>query len=184
MELVLSDEELIRQYLGSRTTACFNALYNRYVRKVYNRCLSIVKDVEKAKDFTHDIFIRIFSRLEHFQERSTFATWLYAISYNYCMDQIRLSNRLATTSISNELDYEYTAGSDNTEEVEYSLQQLSHAMKAIPPQEAMILKLKYQEGLGVHEIAQQLNIKESAVKMRLKRSRSKVKQLCELASVE
>lgn len=176
MKPILNDEEVIRQYLTTRPNDCFETLYNRYVRKVYNRCYSLTKDSEKAQDFTHDIFIRMFANLNRFQERSTFSTWLYSISYNYCMDQLRASNRMSTTSLDHELDdrYNYTDESDTTED---SLQELTRAMNRLAPQEALILKLKYQEGLDVRQIAKELNLNDSAVKMRLKRSRDKVRQL-------
>lgn len=172
----MSDEELIRQYLQTSPNACFEVLYTRYVGKVYKRCFSLTKDSEKAQDFTHDIFIRMFNRLDRFQERSTFSTWLHAISHNYCMDQIRLAKRLPTTSLTSENDeYGYTL--DDIDSVEYRLQNLSLAMKHIPAQEAALLKLKYQDGMPIQQIAAQLNLKDSTVKMRLKRSRTKVRQL-------
>ncbi|GAB3569757.1 RNA polymerase sigma factor [Spirosoma luteolum] len=177
MKTKLNDEEVIRQYLGTSPNDCFETLYTRYVRKVYNRCLSYTKDSEKAQDFTHDIFIRAFSRLDRFQERSSFSTWLYSISYNYCMDQIRVANRMSVTSLEDDLDYNL-AVSDEYEQKEESLQQLSEAMSTISPQEAMILRMKYQEGLDISQIAKKLNLNDSAVKMRLKRSRDKVRRLC------
>ncbi|MFD2934269.1 RNA polymerase sigma factor [Spirosoma flavum] len=183
MKTQLNDEELIRQHLNTNPNICFEALYKRYVGKVYKRCLSMTKDAEKAQDFTQDIFIRTFSRLERFQERSTFSTWLYSISYNYCLDQIRVSNRLTTTRLEDEMSYQYTSTND-TEDTEERLQRLSTAMNSISTQEAMILRMKYQEGLGIHQIAGQLNLKESAVKMRLKRSREKVRQLCDAAAYQ
>lgn len=175
MKPTLNDEEVIRQYFSTRPNDCFETLYNRYVRKVYNRCYSLTKDSEKAQDFTHDIFIRMFASLGRFQERSTFSTWLYSISYNYCMDQIRASNRMSTTSLDEDVD-QYTHAEDS-ESTEDSLQQLTKALSAIAPQEALILKLKYQDGLDVRQIATQLNLNDSAVKMRLKRSRDKVRLL-------
>ncbi|AQG81595.1 RNA polymerase sigma factor [Spirosoma montaniterrae] len=178
MKLTLNDEEVIRQYLTTRPNDCFETLYNRYVQKVYKRCYSITKDSEKAQDFTHDIFIRMFSRLDRFQERSTFSTWLYSISYNYCMDQLKLTKRNPTVTLEEELDHEPSTASDESETMEYGLQQLARAMNALAPQEAMILRLKYEEGLDVQQIAAKLNLKDSAVKMRLKRSRDKVRQLC------
>ncbi len=177
MNLNLSDEEMIRQYLHSNSTDCFENIYNRYVQKVYKQCFSITKDSEQAQDFTHDIFIRIFSCLDSFQGRSTFSTWLYTVSYNYCLDQLKIAKRLITIYLSDDIDYQYTT-TDEAEKTEYYLQRLSHVMKTITPQEAMMLKLKYQDGLPVSQIGQQLNLKESAVKMRLKRSRNKVRQLC------
>lgn len=177
MKVNLNDEEVIRQYLTTSPNDCFETLYNRYVGKVYNRCLSITKDSEKAQDFTHDIFIRMFARLDRFEERSTFSTWLYSISYNYCIDQIRVSKRLETTALSDTLDCLSPMG-DEAERIEYNMQQLAQAMNSIAPQEAQLLRLKYQEGLDVQQIADKLQLKNSAVKMRLKRARDRVRSLC------
>lgn len=181
MKPKLKDEEIIRQYLDTHSNDCFETLYNRYVNKVYNRCFSLTKDSEKAQDFTHDIFIRMFSHLDRFQERSSFSTWLYSISYNYCMDQLRAGNRLPTSSLSNNEDAndQQIANTDDSEDLNYSLQKLSWAMKNISQEEATILRMKYQEGLDIRQIASQLDINESAVKMRLKRTRDKVRQLYE-----
>ncbi|WP_338876588.1 sigma-70 family RNA polymerase sigma factor [Spirosoma sp. SC4-14] len=181
MKPKLKDEEIIRQYLDSNSNDCFETLYNRYVNKVYSRCLSLTKDSEKAQDFTHDIFIRMFSHLDRFQERSSFSTWLYSISYNYCMDQLRVGNRLPTSSLSDndDADDRQIASTDDAEDLNYSLQKLSWAMKNISQEEASILRMKYQDGLDIRQIANQLNLNESAVKMRLKRTRDKVRQLYE-----
>ncbi len=177
MNLKVSDEEMIRQYLSSNSTVCFESLYNRYVGKVYKQCFSITKDSEQAQDFTHDIFIRIFARLDSFQGRSTFSTWLYSVSYNYCLDQIKRAKRLTTTQLTDDIDFCATS-TDDAEKVDYELQRLSAVMQKISPQEATVLKMKYQDDMPVSQIGQQLNLKESAVKMRLKRSRNKVRQLC------
>lgn len=177
MKVKLNDEEVIRQYLGTNPNDCFETLYNRYVGKVYSRCLSMTKDTEKAQDFTHDIFIRMFARLDRFEERSTFSTWLYSISYNYCVDQIRVSKRLPTTTLDEEIDCQLPT--DDAEQAEYSMQQLAQAMSSIAPQDAQLLRLKYQDGLDVQQISEKLNLKNSAVKMRLKRARDRVRDLCE-----
>lgn len=180
MKNQFSDEELIRQFLQTRTGSCFETLYQRYAHKVFSRCLSIIKDTEKAQDYTHDIFIRMFARLDRFQERSSFATWLYSITYNYCMDQLRVSKRLSMTALDEYTDYPFTS-SDDAEIVEYSLQQLAEVMVEMPTQEAALLRLKYQEGLNIRQIADQLNLNDSAVKMRLKRSRDRAKRLYNVA---
>lgn len=178
MKAKLKDEEVIRQYLTTNPSDCFETLYNRYVNKVYKQCFSLTKDSEKAQDFTHDIFIKMFTRLDRFQERSTFSTWLYSISYNYCMDQLRVSNRLSTTALDDELG-ERVGCAEEGESVERQLQLLTQAMNALSPQEAALLRLKYQEGLDIKQIARRLNLNDSAVKMRLKRSRDKVRQYYE-----
>lgn len=72
MKSLLRDEELIKQFLTTSPNDCFEALYSRYVDKVYRRCLSLTKDAEQAQDFTQDIFLRAFARLDRFEHRSSF----------------------------------------------------------------------------------------------------------------
>lgn len=180
MKLLLSDEEVIQQYFAIRPNYCFEILYNRYMQKVYRRCLSMTKDADLASDFAHDIFIRMFGRLDRFQGRSSFSTWLYAIAYNYCLDQLRLAKRIPTTRMDELTEYGmFHHTDDSAENLEPTLQQLGRAMKTISAQDADILRLKYQDGLDVRQIGHQLNLNDSAVKMRLKRSRDRVKRICE-----
>lgn len=178
MKTRMNDEEVIRQYDSENPNECFETLYNRYAQKVYSRCYSITRDSEKARDFTHDIFIKMFAHLDRFQERSTFSTWLYSISYNYCMDQIKKAGRLSATGLEENCDYA-NASTDDGDGREETLQRLASVMETLAPQEAQILRMKYQDGLDVVQIASQLNLTESAVKMRLKRSRDRVRQRCE-----
>jgi RNA polymerase sigma-70 factor (ECF subfamily) len=176
MNAPIKDEDLIRQYLTTQPSDCFEALYNRYVNKVYRRCLSITQDSVKAQDFTHDIFIKAFAKLDHFQERSSFSTWLYSISHNYCMDQLRLSRRLNTVTLDDALEYD-VADSDEAKTVEQVHQQLNRMLEVLSPEELTMLRLKYEDGLAIDDIAQQYQLKSSAVKMRLKRSRDKIQRL-------
>lgn len=172
----LTDEEMIRQCLSTQPNQCFETLYNRYVGKVYQRCLSMTKNSEKAEDFTHDIFLKVFDKLNAFQQRSSFSTWLYSIAYNYCADQLRLAKRFNTTEITESLEQQL----DESQEAllhEESVLMVKQAMETLSMKERALLRLKYEDGLSIDEIAKLYAIKPSAVKMRLKRSREKVQHV-------
>ncbi|WP_461092516.1 RNA polymerase sigma factor [Spirosoma gilvum] len=173
----LTDEELLRQCFPSQPNQCFETLYNRYVNKVYRRCLSMTKDADQAQDFTHDIFIKVFNKLDAFQERSSFSTWLYSIAFNYCSDQLRLAKRLPMTAIEDELE-QNRAESTEAHLHEETLHIVKQAMDKLSHKERALLRLKYEDGMSIDEIAQLYDLKPSAVKMRLKRSREKVYSLC------
>lgn len=172
----LNDEDLIRLYLHTQQNNYFEVLYERYVSKVYKRCLSLTKDASRAEDYTHDIFIRVYGNLGKFKEQSAFSTWLYSISYNYCMDQIRSANRNATVSLDDEQEHTFVESADQ-EILEAQLQQLASVMHTITPEETRMLQLKYEDGLDIRAIAQHFSLKDSAVKMRLKRTRDKIRRL-------
>lgn len=176
LKVLMKDEELINMYLNTQRDDYFEHLYNRYVGKVYQRCLSITKDAVQAQDFTQDIFVRVLTKLDRFQERSSFSTWLYAISYNYCMDQLRAGKRLSFVS----MDENAVLHDDETEwgvSVEQQLQQLASVVTTLGTSELALLHLRYERGLPVEDIARHLHLKESAVKMRLKRTRDKLRTL-------
>lgn len=176
MNDVLTDEEMIRTYLPSQPTHCFETLYKRYVNKVYRRCLSLTKDSVAAEDFTHDIFIKAFDKLEGFQERARFSTWLYSIAYNYCLDQLKIAKRLNVVAISDDSEHDVPDSEEGLLREE-ATQLMLQAVNYLSRQETTLLRLKYEEGLSISEIAALYNIKASAVKMRLKRSRDRIHSL-------
>ena len=178
MNATLTDEETIRQYLYSKPNQCFETLYNRYVNKIYRQCLSMTKDSDKAEDFTHDIFLKMFDKLDGFQERSSFSTWIYSFAYNYCSDQMLLYTRLNMIAISATLEQSMTE-SKEAQLHEETLQLVKQALNILSTNERAILKLKYEEGVSIDEIAHLFGLKTSAVKMRLKRGREKVHQFCQ-----
>ena len=172
----ITDEDFIRQYRTNPTSECFEALYNRYVNKVYRRCLSMTKSTEQAEDFTHDIFLKVFNKLDAFQERSTFSTWLYSIAFNYCSDQLRIAKRVNFTSFEEGLLQE-PADSSDPHLREEALQLVRKIKESLSTDEQALLQLKYEDGMGIDAIAQVYSISSSAVKMRLKRSRDKIERL-------
>jgi len=170
-----SDEDLVRNYLDTQKDEFFEQLYNRYVSKVYRRCLSITKDPYKAEDFTQDIFLKAMSNLKGFRERSSFSTWLYSISTNYCMDQVKLAKRLPTVELNVEITHDVSEPLNalSPDEQAAAIQQVLATLK---PDELECLKLKYYENLDIREIALKLQLSDSAVKMRLKRTRDKLRK--------
>ncbi|MGA0557468.1 RNA polymerase sigma factor [Larkinella sp. VNQ87] len=173
MKRVLRDEELISSYLTSRRADCLDALYKRYVNKVYGSCLTFTRDPIKAEDYTHDIFLQVFSKIDQFQGRSAFSTWLYSIAQNYCRQKLRVANRLDLVAI-DEIDIENLPDHETSDTVHTMLHQLSMVMEKLSPDKLALLQLKYVENVDVTEIARQYNINNSAVKMRLKRTRDQV----------
>lgn len=172
----LSDEETIRYYLSDQPAHCFETLYERYVNKVYKRCLSMTKDPLKAEDFTHDIFLKVFDKLTAFQERSTFSTWLYSIAFNYCADQLRIDKRLTLEPIEDGIKHD-TPDLKENQVHEETIQLVSRIMGTLSTNDQLLLQFKYEQGMSIAQIAQTVSLKESTVKMRLKRSRDKIHRL-------
>jgi RNA polymerase sigma factor (sigma-70 family) len=171
----LTDEQLVAHFIETQKNLYFEQLYDRYSDKVYRKCLSFVKDDAKAEDFTHDIFLKLVLNLSSYKETAKFSTWLYSITYNYCIDQTRVSKKYAEVGLDDNFDV--PDDDDDAEIAELEAQQLNKAMKLILPEEKSILMMKYQDDLSIKEISDSLDISESAVKMRLLRAKEKLRKV-------
>jgi len=90
----LSDEDLIREILRSKKGEDFGVIYDRYAQKVFQKSISFVKDSDIAKDLVHDILLKCYVNLSKFNFESKFSTWLYRLTYNFCIDYLRKHNRI------------------------------------------------------------------------------------------
>lgn len=173
----ISDEELVRLYVDTQQNIYFERLYERYCDKVYRKCLSFTKDPVRAEDLTHDIFLKLVVKLSSFREQAKFSTWLYSITYNYCTDQLRSQNLRREVYIDDGWE-RLDVGTDDglAELAEMEAQQLERALHQLPPDEQTMLLMKYQDDISIRDIANLNGLTESAVKMRLKRSRDKLRK--------
>ncbi|GAB3499049.1 hypothetical protein GCM10027341_21490 [Spirosoma knui] len=126
-----------------------------------------------AQDYTQDIFLKAFEKRNTFQNRSSFSTWLYAISYNHCLTKLQQDNRRRMASLT-EAHSARLANDETAEDTEYFLQTQEAALSRLAVEEQKLLRLKYEQGLSIQQICQQVSLSESAVKMRLKRSRERL----------
>ncbi|MEZ0485666.1 RNA polymerase sigma factor [Fibrella aquatica] len=172
----LSDEELVQLYISTQRNSYFEALYTRYCDKVFRKCLSFTKNRERAEDFTHDIFIRVATKLGSFREQAKFSTWLYSVTYNYCMDQLRSPKQKEVFSDDPYETLANYADDEDSDMAEMEAQRLNQALDYLTPDERGLLMMKYQDDISIREIAEGQKLTESAVKMRLMRAKEKLRR--------
>lgn len=175
----LSDTEVVRLYLQTHRSDYFSILYHRYAPKVFGKCISILKDYDEAKDAVQDIFVKIMTNLANFGERAQFSTWIYSITYNYCIDIIRKKKKektLFTDDIERAPD---VATEDVPDEflLEMEVKHLKTVLEMLPAGDRMILLMKYQDDMSIRDISEVLDKTESAVKMKIKRAKHKAQEL-------
>ena len=175
----LSDAEVIRLYLETQQSEYFSLLYQRYASKVFGKCLSILKDYDEAKDAVQEIFVKIMTNLASFGERAQFSTWIYSITYNYCIDVIRKKKkekRLFTDDIERVPD---VAAEDVPDEflLAMEVKRLKTILELLPQGDRMVLLMKYQDEMSIRDISEVLEKTESAVKMKIKRAKHKAQEL-------
>lgn len=170
-----TDSELIARYLRDQNTMYFTVLYRRYAGKVFAKCISMLADDGQARDATQDIFIKVLLNLAKFTEQSSFSTWVYSITYNYCIDMIRKKKKMPLLftedvgKVSRETDPEIP----DSVLLEMKQERLEKVIDRLPPGDKAILMMKYIDDMQIREIGDVLGKTESAVKMQIMRAKQR-----------
>lgn len=177
---ILSDNELVAKILETKNSILFGKLYDRYGEKVYRKCFSFVRHEDEAKDLTQDIFLKLFLKLETYRGEAKFSTWLYSFTYNSLVKYVKrephrkLSERWQRLNKKDSLEAPEEFDVEEDELFELQSSTLLKALELVEPADKALLLMKYQDGAMVKDIQAIFNINESAVKMRLKRARTRV----------
>ncbi|HEV7382688.1 MAG TPA: RNA polymerase sigma factor [Dyadobacter sp.] len=172
-----TDEELVKLFVDTQENRYFEKLYERYSEKVYHKCISFVKDSAKAEDLTHDIFLKLIFKLGTFKEDAKFSTWLYSITYNHCMDQLRSNKKRGEILQEDPIEVPDDIDLNNLFDGEdIQVKNLKTALDQLTVDEKGVLFMKYMDDLSIRDIASIFNVTESAIKMRLLRSREKLRK--------
>jgi RNA polymerase sigma factor (sigma-70 family) len=177
----LSDSEIVREYLRTQNSSYFSMLYRKYSGKVYGKCISILKHEDEARDAVQDIFVKIMLNLGNFGEKSQFSTWIYSITYNFCIDVIRKKKK-DKTLFSEDIERVPDVASDEVPDeylLEMDMKYLKQVLEELPTGDKMILLMKYQDDMSIKEIADILDKTESAIKMKIKRAKHKAQEIFE-----
>lgn len=170
----LSDEVIVDKILLEHQHNLFEILYDRYQEKVFDKCYGLLKNRQQAKEFAEDIFSKVFEKLSSFKKRASFASWLYSITYNHCIDYLREKKNLhyPEWDMSHEFPEITDEANDYLQHINYD--NLKTILEIIHPEEKALLIMKYHDGIPVKDIARSLRISENAAKMRIKRARTRV----------
>jgi RNA polymerase sigma-70 factor (ECF subfamily) len=155
----------------------FAVLYDRHAKTVFNKCLGFANSKEEAQDLTHDIFVQLFVKLRTFKGTSKFSTWLYALTYNFCVNYVTRNKYKKNEKIADSDDELLLDDKEDESEailMEIKYDKLQTILNKLELNDRIILLMKYQDDFSIKDIQDAIELSESAVKMRLKRAREKV----------
>jgi len=179
------DFELLAKFKKGDQHA-FELLVRKHTITVFNTIYSIIGDAQEADDIAQEVFLKVYTKAGSFKGKSSFSTWLYRITVNRCVDELRKKNKKI---ISYETEFneeeklklkDVLAGKegDITEELRQKELQdiIQKAMNSLPEKYRIILTLKEMEGLSYIEISKIMKISLAKVKIWLFRARQKLKE--------
>lgn len=173
MDKNLTDEQIVDLLKSGGNSRYYEILYKRYFPKVVDKCYHLLKNKVQAKEFAEDTLSKAFEKLSSFQQKSSFSTWLYSITYNHCIDYLRMKKKMHYPNWNNQNKIEDIPSEEEvTENIEY--EKLAPLLDQIHPEEKALLFMKYIDGFSIKQIGQSLRITETAAKMRLMRARTRL----------
>jgi RNA polymerase sigma-70 factor (ECF subfamily) len=177
----MSDRETIDKILDGNPEV-FADLVNRYKDMVFTLALRIVKNAEDAEEISQDAFVKAYKALPGFKGNAKFSTWLFRIVYNTAISKVRKKrkNDLYLEDISElpgcKESGESTAWDQSEEDAKRLLNRL---LEKVTMEERSILTLYYLHENSVEDISQITGLSKSNVKVKLFRSRNKLRSLAD-----
>ncbi len=184
-----ADDELANLVAAARSgdQDAVSALYEKTYSKVYYTVKSMIKDEDAVFDIVQDTYIKAFSRLDGFQGDTKFLPWVRQIAANTARDWLKKKRPM--------LFAELGSGGDTDTPVEElfpderienlpeqvidqkeTTRLLQEILDELPEDQRAAIGMFYYEELSVKEIADAMNVSESAVKSRLMYGRRKIEK--------
>lgn len=184
MKTPADDFQLVRSFQQGDEEA-FKQLVGRYQRQVANLIYLTLGSREEIEDLSQEVFIRVHKSLHRFEQDASFYSWLYRITVNICIDEIRRRKIKKTFSLEMfsesalERDKKPSRGESASDSVldEEKRRIILKALQKLSPVHRTAIVLREYEDLSYDEIAEVLNISTQAVKSRIFRAREELRGL-------
>jgi RNA polymerase sigma-70 factor (ECF subfamily) len=176
-----TDEELLEKIRDAPEgdTRHFEELVRRHERKVLTNCRYLSGSPSDAEDLAQEVFVKAYFGIAGFEGRASFQTWIQRIKANHCINFVK-KKRIKTLDLDPEV-VEHAASRPPEGELELERQDTKGRVGLILLEMTETLRvplvLRDMDGLSYEEIAEELGIGLSAVKMRIKRGREEFRRL-------
>jgi RNA polymerase sigma-70 factor (ECF subfamily) len=179
MERQERDQDIL-DALRSGDTSCFEELISRYSEKVHHLALRITRNEEDAEEVLQDVFVTVYQKIDKFEGKSAFSSWLYRVTANAALMKLRKRRQTPSVSMedispgvretwvgnkSDEFDVSFISSRHELREM------LEQAIARLPEEYRMIFLLRDVDGLSNQEVGGIMELSVPAVKSRLHRSR-------------
>lgn len=160
--------------------AAFLEIMNRYTQKVFNLAIRLTRNQEDAEEVLQDVFVTVYNKIESFEGKSAFSSWLYRVTANTAFMKLRKRKQNEAISFEDvspttrdnwvgknpeDADIEYMSTRHELREV------IQKAVARLPEEYKNIFVLRDIDGLSNEEVAETLALSVPAVKSRLHRAR-------------
>ena len=176
-----SDEALVSLYRKTKDMGIIGELFERYTHLVYGVCLKYLKNEDRCKDAVMEIFEELFVKLSVHEVRN-FKSWLYSVSRNYCLMEIRregttfrIKERLLDDFRQEGMEFDPVRHLLEEEEYTISDEVLLKAFESLVPGQAECVRMMYLENKTYKNIALETGYSMNEVKSHIQNGKRNLK---------
>ncbi len=182
------DTRTLVEKCAAGDASAFDMLVERYKLKIINTAYGMLQSREDAYDIAQEVFLKLYRKIASFSGDASLDTWLYRVTVNACVDELRKrGRRVQTLPLEVETDEEsyalpiadVSAAPENVVLRKEQRQVLLNAIGRLPEKYRTVLVLREFEDLEYEAIAEALDISIGTVKSRLNRAREKLRNFLE-----
>jgi RNA polymerase sigma-70 factor (ECF subfamily) len=176
----IQDGALVREAQGGNQAA-FAQLVKTYDQAVLRLALRLTGSASDAQDIHQEAFLKVYKKLDGFRFECSFATWLYRIVTNVCLDHLRVRKRTGAIEVHDDDALNQLSDNRPGNNPEQQLlggelsAQILRALKRLTPRERMVFDLKHFHGLTLRNVSEILNTSEASVKTAFFRATRKLR---------
>ncbi|MQA89864.1 MAG: sigma-70 family RNA polymerase sigma factor [Gemmatimonas sp.] len=183
-----TDHELVA-FARSGSEKAYRELLDRYQRPVFSLVYRMVRDRELAEDLAQETFVKVFNRLESYNPKYKFSSWIFKIASNLAIDTLRKKgldtisldgSRNARTSEEVESSRIAVASGDESPEELLEAKELGEeietAIARLRPEYRTAILLRHVEGRPYEEIAEIMEVPLGTVKTYIHRARGELRE--------
>ena len=175
---IMKEDQILIEQLNASSIEAFSELYNKYAGMVFNFTHAILKDTYLSEDITQSCFALMWIRRTSISPDGNMPAWLYVVARNAVFKELR--RQVAASKyidyVANSGEIQLGGGNFEAGDTEVILAETEAAIAALPESRRMIYKMRFIEGLSVHEISERLDISPKTVETQIARAKNAIRQ--------
>jgi RNA polymerase sigma-70 factor (ECF subfamily) len=170
--MLINEKDLIKQCQAGNTEA-FGALYDHYIRQIYNFIYYKTFHKETAEDLTSESFFKALRNIQSFDLSKSFISWLYKIAQNTVLDHFRA--RRSHQDIEDFWDIADSTDIELEVETGIAVESLKKELQALSSLERDIIIMRVWQDVSYKDIAEIVGKSEASCKMTYSRALTKLR---------
>lgn len=176
----LTDQELITHYKKKRDQKYFAELFTRYSHLIMGVCIKYLKNTEAAKDGVMNLYESISEKLIT-NEVANFGGWIYVVTKNYCLGELRKQAKEGTVenSLTESMEFEIQPHHTNDYSLEQQIVALEKCIEELNKEQEKCVSLFYLKKKSYREVTNLTGFELNKVKSNIQNGKRNLKKCIE-----